>query len=202
MGKYGPDVRCPCPTCYACGGVGCDKCRDGVRCSKHGDPHWIPGLKVTAAGPRTVVCKLDMEEPMTKADVRKLIRALDEDPELRWELVEMIQRTAGPWRRTREFPEEWVRLDAFGARVAVVRGGVPWGTFNTNAYPFWFAWSAGDRSDTIGALHADEQFSDNPQHAMAMADAKLMERGWSLVGTVPTEEDTDGSRSEGHLREA
>jgi len=71
MGSYGPDVKCPCPACYACDGVGCDKCADGVRCSKRGfskcgqeliaaGKTWSPGIMITRSGPRTVTCKLDM----------------------------------------------------------------------------------------------------------------------------------------------
>ena len=35
-GRYGPEVRCSCPRCYACDGEGCPLCHNGVRCSKRG----------------------------------------------------------------------------------------------------------------------------------------------------------------------
>ena len=70
MGIYGPEVKCPCPHCYACDGEGCRLCADGIRCSKRGfskcganpETPWEPGLKITRRGSRTVDCKLDMAE--------------------------------------------------------------------------------------------------------------------------------------------
>jgi hypothetical protein len=74
MGRYGPDVKCPCPSCYACGGAeqGCQHCSEGVRCTKRGfskcgkelleaGKEWGPGAKVTRRGTFTISCKLDME---------------------------------------------------------------------------------------------------------------------------------------------
>lgn len=43
MGLYGPDVKCPCPLCYACDGEGCDSCTGGIRCSKRRGTWGGPG---------------------------------------------------------------------------------------------------------------------------------------------------------------
>lgn len=82
MGAFGPDIKCPCPKCYACGGTGtvatadsaqdCAHCAGGLRCSKRGfskcgkelieaGKEWTPGVKVYRhRGSRTVECKIDM----------------------------------------------------------------------------------------------------------------------------------------------
>ena len=65
MGCHGPDIKCPCRRCYACDGAGCEKCTDGIRCSKRGHEtgsgEWTPGLQIRGGKSYTVSCKIDMD---------------------------------------------------------------------------------------------------------------------------------------------
>lgn len=72
MGLYGPDVKCPCPPCYSCGGEGCDSCTGGIRCSKRRGTWGGPGLKVGRNGRnhRTIECKIDMELTLSSEEAK------------------------------------------------------------------------------------------------------------------------------------